>query len=202
MLTGFDASPRALAKLANTTNQGNSEYNILGAVKKYGLIPYPLWPSPDDFDWNLYYQDIPQNILTQATFVDVKEIPADLNKSPLWTILRFPNGNQHGVCQINSTQYFDSEQGDEVKDLTYGGAVVISQSSLQVTLHTMNLVDDNGTFYIVGDIGKIGIADPSTLAKFQKVTSQTNNASTVGVPQVGVFKQVTVPLNPVVLVDN
>lgn len=134
MTTGFDASPRALAKLANTTRLGNSETAILNAVKKYGLIPYELWPTPDDFSWNDYYAPIPQAVLDQAIRVDAKIISASLAKSPLWTILRFPNGAAHGVAQINSVQYFDSEQGDPVKMLTYGNAVVTSQVSLSIKL--------------------------------------------------------------------
>ena len=52
----------------------------------------------------------------------------------------------------------------------------------------MNLVDDNGTIYIVGEKGKIGIADPAALAKFQAVTGEMTNGSTASIPQVGVFK--------------
>ena len=134
MLTGFDASPRALGKLSGTTTGGNSEYNVLNAANSYGLIPYPLWQSPTDFDWSDYYTSIPQDILHRAIKCQIKTIAPDLNKSPLWTILRFPNGNQHGVCQINATEYFDSEQGAEVKPLTYGGAIIISQVSLIIKL--------------------------------------------------------------------
>jgi hypothetical protein len=130
MVTGFDSSPRALAKIAHTTPDGNSESNILDAVKSVGLIPYYLWPSPHDFQWSEYYSDIPTVVLEQSVGVKATKVAPDLNISPLWTILRFPNGAQHGVCQINETEYFDSEQGSPVKKLTYGGAVVISQSSL------------------------------------------------------------------------
>jgi hypothetical protein len=151
MVTGFDSSPRALANLAKTTTQGNSEYQVLQAVKNYGLIPYFLWPSPDDFDWQTYYSPIPDSVLNKSFGFTVKTVGANLNISPLWTILRFPNGNQHGVCQINQTEYFDSEQGSEIKPLTYGGAVVISQTSLIFTPMTNAKLVKNGNewgFYL------------------------------------------------------
>jgi hypothetical protein len=60
---------------------------------------------------------------------------------------------------------------------------------------SMKLVNDNGTFYIEGELGKLGIADLGTLEKFQKVTGQVETRASVG-PQVGVFKTQSV------LVDN
>ena len=63
MLTGLDGSPRAGAKLSGTTQAGNTVANAVNAFNKYGIIPYPLWPSPADFDWGTYYEDIPPSIL-------------------------------------------------------------------------------------------------------------------------------------------
>lgn len=134
MLTGFDSSPRALAKEADTGTAGTSEDAVLKAANANGLVPYTLWPSPQVFDWATYYTPIPPEIISKAVPVEIKLIPPDLNKSPLWTILRFPNGVQHGVAQLNETEYFDSEQGAEIKPINYGGAVVVLQSSLQVTI--------------------------------------------------------------------
>lgn len=141
MVTGFDSSPRALAKISNTTPQGNYQSVVLKAANEFGLIPYPMWPTPDVFEWNDpsnpipdFYADIPQHVLDSLVKVKIKMIPPDLNKSPLWTILRFPNGAQHGVAQINEREYFDSELGAEVKSLNYGGAIIVSQYSLNIQL--------------------------------------------------------------------
>src|ERR1019366_6396905 len=95
-----------------------------------------------------YYADIPADVLSQAVKVTIKTIAPDLSKSPLWTVLKFPNGNQHAVAQINETQYFDSELGAEIKPLDYAGAVVLSQVSLQVTINNMDqtfIININGT---------------------------------------------------------
>ena len=154
MMTGFDASPRALAKLSYTTEAGNRESNILQTANNLGLIPYPLWPSPSDFDWGSYYAVVPQDFIKKAMRCKVTIRPFDLSKSPGWTILQFPNGAQHAVAQINKTQYFDSELGSPVKNLTYGGAQIINQIGLMVTLmincQTVKFAD-NKTFGILID---------------------------------------------------
>ena len=56
----------------------------------------------------------------------------------------------------------------------------------------MRLVNDNGTIFIVGELGKIGIADVGTLEKFQKVTAKVETGSTSTVSQIGVIKQITI----------
>lgn len=153
MVSGFDSSPRALAKLASTTTQGNSEGQILSAVLRYGLIPYYLWPSPHDFQWADYYANIPDIVLKSSVGVNITTISPDLNVSPLWTFLKFPNGAQHAVAQISPTQYFDSEQGSPVKPLNYGGAVIISQLSLIFKPMTNAKLVKNGNewgFYLPG----------------------------------------------------
>ena len=204
MLTGFDASPRAMAKMSNTTMNGNTEGVIASTAQQLGIIPYTLWPSPDYFDWATYYDPVPQNALDAAVKLSVQFVPANLNVSPLWTCLRFPNGALHLVAQINQTQYFDSEMGSPIKDLTYGNAVVVSQTSLKITINNMELINDNGTIYLKGPTGKIGIADPIALAKLKSVDSQIQTGSTAGIPQVGVFKSVNIDQNTTlsVLVDN
>ncbi len=150
MITGFDGSPRALAKLSNTAvGVGNSLTAVQQAANEYGLIPYELWPTPDTFDQATYYADIPPEILAKAIKVKLDWQPASLDISPLWTILKFPSGVQHAVAQLNDTQYFDSEQGDEIKPLNYAGATVLSQGSLKVQIindpHIMKLYIDKRT---------------------------------------------------------
>ncbi len=63
---------------------------------------------------------------------------------------------------------------------------------------SMNLVNDNGTYYLVGELGKIGISDPVALAKFKAITAQETTGSTAAVPQKAVFKSESIS----VLVDN
>jgi len=53
---------------------------------------------------------------------------------------------------------------------------------------TMKLVDDGGTVYLVGDLGKIGFADPAALAKFTAIESTIETGSTGNIPQKGIFE--------------
>ena len=138
MLTGFDASPRALAKLSGTTLQGNSTANIINTINKYGLIPYELWPTPSDFDWKTYYDTIPQEVLNRAIPCRISLVAASLDVSPLWTEiawgLNLPVPTRHMVAQLNETEYFDSEQGSPIKPLNYEGAEIVYQTSLNIKL--------------------------------------------------------------------
>jgi len=137
MLTGFLASPRALAKMVGVDQNGSSIWACLYTALTHGLIPYDLWPTPETFDWNTYYSDIPTSVLLDAKFFDISVIEPNLDLSPIWTQLSFPGHNGQGstlhwVAQINDKQYFDSEPGGAIKPLNYGGAVILSQHSLKV----------------------------------------------------------------------
>jgi hypothetical protein len=106
-------SPRALAKLAGTTLNGNDINTVMNAVKKYGLIPYELWPDLTNFTWDEYYADIPQNVIDAGKdFLaewDISNITttADLSVAPIW--LRVKAGSTfHFVEQFNATEIFDS----------------------------------------------------------------------------------------------
>lgn len=134
MMTGFDSSPRFTAKMSGNTVNGNSFQNVIDSINRDGLVPYSLWETPQNFDWGSYYMDIPKEVKNQAMRVHVQTIPPNLNKSPLWTVLKFSSGMQHAVCQINEKEYFDSEWGDPIKLLTAGNPTIVSQVSLKVTL--------------------------------------------------------------------
>lgn len=173
MLTGFRASPRALAYMTDVQPTGSSVTQCLAVVNAKGLIPYDLWPTPDSFTWESYYTPIPQNILDQVIKIEAYLAPPSLETSPLWTELEWnsslPIPTRHMVAQINDTQYFDSEIGAAIKPIDYEGAKIVYQTSLKVKLNQMQLIKDNGVVYIVSGVNnktKLGIADPTTLALF------------------------------------
>ena len=140
-LTGRRYSARALATLANVTPQGAWCIDVLNAANKYGLIPIELWSDDAVLDWNTYYQPIPQDVLDRADKLTISLVGADLNVSPIWTELeynsnlKFP-GPFHMICQINDTQYFDSEVGAPIKTIVLDGQYptkIMWQSSITVT---------------------------------------------------------------------
>ncbi len=107
-------------------------------------------------------------------------------------IPRTTNPMNHAVL----LRYIDS-QGIHIRDqyppfkkvLALNYKIYFAFQALIKRKEIMDLINDNGTFWIVGDKGKIGIADPGSLAKFQQVTSQNLVGSTVNTPSVGVIKQ-------------
>lgn len=134
-LTGFQPSPRALAKLAGTTQQGSDTMMSFSAINNVmgGLIPFQLWPNPASFNWDSFYEEIPQSAKDFLLPAIISIQPVDLSKSPSLTRLMFPSGVAHFVCQINSHQYYDSEPGGAIKELSYGGAVATSSVGIGIT---------------------------------------------------------------------
>jgi hypothetical protein len=57
-------STRFTAKMAGTTKQGLGMDSFWASVNKDGILPYTAYPDPSGtFDWNTYYQPIPQAII-------------------------------------------------------------------------------------------------------------------------------------------
>lgn len=63
---GASYSKRFLAKLSNTTPNGNSINNVIAALKIYGLVKEEEWPEPEFFSWQEYYKPIPQEIVAKG----------------------------------------------------------------------------------------------------------------------------------------
>lgn len=154
MMTGFRASPRALAWMVDVTPAGSEVSKAVDVANKRGLIPYDLWPTPDNFTWDSYYEDVPQSVLDQAVPVKIELIPSDLTQSPLLVELEFnPNasfpGPYHLVAQFSPTQYFDSERWNNdtstVRDLNFLGTKIIWSSSIKLTLKNMEFVQITDT---------------------------------------------------------
>lgn len=137
MLTGFRASPRALAYFSATTINGNSIANVLDSINKVGVIPYNLWPNPDTFTWSEFYTPVPKAVWQQAIAINVSMIAPDIHKSPLWTILNFTKSD-HAVAQLTIGKahdlYFDSEPGDAVKTIYQP---IVSQHSIIINHFAM-----------------------------------------------------------------
>lgn len=143
MLTSRRYSARALGCLSNTTPTGNYTNIVQSAANNFGLVPYDLWPTPDDFTWELYYTPVPQPVLNKAERLNISLVPVDLNVSPSWTEIGWgvgtPQFESHMVAQIDDTEYFDSEMGDPVKPINYLGAQVVWRTSVQISTEGMLL---------------------------------------------------------------
>ena len=182
IMTGVRVSPRALAVMAHLEDANNRNVtNVLATANKYGLVPWNFCPTPDSFTMESYYAPLTETE-NQPFPVDISLVPFDLNVSPGWTELEWGYDSpgvvatRHLVAQINSTQYFDSEQGAPIKPLNYEGARVVWQSSLKIERSNM----DDGFFLA---------ADGKTFVYYHKVGSASE---LVGL---GKLVKVPVPLN-------
>src|SRR3990167_4196463 len=123
-LTGLEPnySDRFLARMSNTTPQGNYQYLVADSIRKNGLVNQEDWPCPMTWDWNTYYSQIPQEIQDKGKrwldFYDVQYewLPSiektylieQLKHAPLQIVI---NNGTHAVELYNVAdvhKYFDS----------------------------------------------------------------------------------------------
>ncbi|MDF1498505.1 MAG: hypothetical protein P1P85_04105, partial [Patescibacteria group bacterium] len=67
----FEFSDRFTAKMSGTTRKGNYLQKVWDSIKHGGLLPESDWAYPRDqrtpiFDWDDYYQEIPQELKDKA----------------------------------------------------------------------------------------------------------------------------------------
>lgn len=59
-------SIRWVAKMSRTTKKGNRLDFVADAVRKYGLVPYEMYPDPQEpWTWENYHADIPEPLMSQ-----------------------------------------------------------------------------------------------------------------------------------------
>ena len=94
----WDESDRYVAKMSNTTRNGNSMRQVIDTLRKIsGSVPEEDYPFSDFLDWNKYYQSVPKNIIEkgqtwlkryevnyQAVLNNSKMMMEALKYSPLW----------------------------------------------------------------------------------------------------------------------
>jgi hypothetical protein len=62
----WNFSERFLAKMSNTTRQGNWLNVVAETVRKNGLVSEASWPTPKDFTWESFYTEIPDEVKARA----------------------------------------------------------------------------------------------------------------------------------------
>lgn len=195
-------SDRFLAKMSGTTTQGNWVYIVLDTWRKIGCVLEEEWPRPPspNYTWNDYYASIPQFIVDRAPSQSIHKydlqyevvgntadaIRYHLKHAPLMVTL--PGHEVAGVvlsADNKTLTYLDSYdpfiKTRPISDIDWIYKAVLT---VKQTNH-MQLVNDNGTYFLVGDKGKLGIADPDSLAKIKQLTAQETTGTTAGIPQVG-----------------
>jgi hypothetical protein len=176
ILTGVEPnwSDRALAKMSGTTHQGNRLDTVADTARLQGLIKEEDYPTVGQLTWDQYYAPIPQNVLNKAVKLNIayETVPLDkaslayhLKQAPLQITIPAPHPN-HAVVLVhldgNTAYYFDSYspylKTINVSSISYAMKIVLKES--------MQLINDNGTVYLVaGSQNKrvTGISDPEVL---------------------------------------
>lgn len=124
-LTGetVNFSDRWIAKLSGTTHQGNYLYNVVDAIRKYGLVLEEDYPTDPNFTWEQYYADIPADSPLFAKGQDwlkkwkvsyewvsptVTELQRHLKHAPIQLALYNPSHAVENVLLVTDPHYFDS----------------------------------------------------------------------------------------------
>lgn len=112
----IDHSDRFLAKMSGTTTQGNTLGAVADTYRQYGCPLEIDWPKPQNFTWNEFYAEIPQEVKDKAIrysinyeWVDttVESLQYHLKQAPLQLVI--PG---HAICgiyeQADIFKYFDT----------------------------------------------------------------------------------------------
>jgi hypothetical protein len=59
-------SPRFIAKMSNTTPDGNDMFSVGDAIRKYGFVWEEDWPYGEDMTWNEYYATPTAHVMAKA----------------------------------------------------------------------------------------------------------------------------------------
>jgi hypothetical protein len=68
----MNLSDRFIAKLSNTTPEGNYLWKVADTIRTYGVLPEHLWPAPQNFTWDTYYAPVPQGVIDLALKINMR----------------------------------------------------------------------------------------------------------------------------------
>lgn len=216
LLTGSaqNYSDRFLAKMSDTMVNGNWLYkvaDVLGASKTLGigLVLESDYPAPaEPWDWNKYHEPIPEPLLSQLKakarawldkwevrycWVNItpENIAKHLKHAPLQMV--FPNHAVAGVALSfdgKNITYMDTyEPYIKTRPLSdFTDAMKIVLTPKQGT-EPMKIVNDNGTYFLVGEKGKMGLNGMDALNFFRSLTDKEEVGSTANIPSKGTFEK-------------
>jgi len=195
-------SKRWLAKLSGTTNQGNYLGTVANTIMRYGLVLESSWPAPYGLTFDQYYAEptpLERQILLAegANWLKTHKVQADWTTTQLNDLLQYLQQCPiqttipgHAIVDFYSQQelqnYLDSY---EPFRKTTNRSNLLDAYKIILTIKKMRLVNDNGTIFLVGDLGKIGFADMSALDQIKALTSEPiENGSTTGIPQLKIME--------------
>ena len=206
-LTGkkVNYSDRWLSKISGTTKQGNYLVSVADAVNQYGLVSEESWRQPDlnNYTWEQYYAEPSpakhQKLLAEGQewlkthrlqyewlTTDRDEILKQLKQCALQICIP-GHAIMNFYSYVDVIKFFDS-YSPYLKEAQRSELTNVFKPYL--TIMDLQLINDNGTIYLVGDKGKLGFADMESLNLIKSLTSkEIPNGSTTGVPQVKIMEK-------------
>jgi hypothetical protein len=197
-LTGIEHnySDRWIAKMSDTTIEGNWLYKVGDVVRKMGMVPEEKYPAPPNYTFAEYHAAIPEPLLstlknTGAAWLeqwDVKTefVPTDkesirkhLKHAPLQIII--PG---HAICCVvaadeNKVTYLDTYP--HAGDFMYTASYSMIQAAYKYVLTPKNM-PEKPKYVIINDGGKIyvvilqGFAVGGAAAKSMEALEQLRQA--------------------------
>lgn len=205
-LTGIQInySDRWIAMMSGTTEQGNYLYKVADTVRKYGLVKEESWPTPSNPTWPSYYaKPSPEKQVEleaegkkwlethqfnwEWITTTLDDIQKHLKDTPLQVVI--PGHAIEGFNEVgDTTHYFDSYSPFE-KTTWRGNLSDVLKPKLIMKGEPLKLVNDNGTFFLVGEKGKLGFADIESLNLIKSLTDKEETGTTAGIPEVRVVQK-------------
>lgn len=140
-----------------------------------------------------------------STYGHMDRFAGGPNKAYAWNDKSRPAALSDAIGYVDSTGYSTGDhlhwsvyevdaQGRKLAPANgFGGAVdpflFSHKADIPTNPNEMRLVNDNGTYFLVGDKGKVGIADPTALGILKSVTSEEDSGSTAGIAEVATFER-------------
>lgn len=196
-------SARWLAKASGTTSLGNYLVTVAQTVQQIGIVREETWPTPANYTFTDYYAeptDAERQILLaegaewlkthkfqwEWLTTNLNDILQHITQCPLQIVLP-GHAVQNFYTQQELIQYFDT-YSPFFKNIQRSQLTDVFKPNLTIK-NMIRFVNDNGTIWIVGDIGKVGFVDNPAMLKLQEIDSAPiENGSTAGIPSIGLFE--------------
>lgn len=205
-LTGktVNYSDRWTAMMSDTGPDGNWLYKVADTVKQYGLVKEESWRAPLNFTWATYYAKpsaaqqallLAEGELWKKTHdfdwewltTQIEDILKHLKQCPL-QIVKPGHAIENFYQASQVTNYFDTYNPYK-KSMQRSDLTDVLKPLLTMKGESMEIVNDNGTFFVVGEKGKIGLVDPDALGIFKLITDHIVEKSTIGIPNMYLFEK-------------
>ncbi len=169
-------SDRFLAKMSDTTPQGNYLDKVAETARKIGLVLEEEYPTPDSYTWDSYYAPISaeialkavkQEIAYESISVDKESLLKHLKQCPLQITIPVPRPN-HAVVLVaiegDTAFYFDSYptylKTINIDKISYALKVVL-KGNMNTYVKTINLDGEIAAY--------IPLSDPTQIELLNKI---------------------------------